>query len=517
MQALPPTEVFVVVASSPRGLSSAEAAARLARGGRNELPRPPGRSPVRQFLAQFSDLFAVTLLAAAGITLLAYGLGRPRDIGNLQLAVAILAVVLINAAIGFGQEYTAERTAQALQAMVPHRARVIRDGERIEVPTADLVVGDLVVLEAGDAVSADCRVVEAHDLAVNNMALTGESDPARRTADPIVAGIARLDARNAVWMGTTVAGGTGKAVVTATGPATEFGRIFRLTAGASADRSPLQRQVAIMARLVAAVAFALGVLLFVIRLPAADSVVGTFVFALGVMVALVPEGLPATLSVALAIGVRRMARRHALIKKLVAVETLGSTTVICTDKTGTLTKAEMTVQSIWTPAGMHQVTGVGYAPDGTVQDAESARELLRVAALCCDARLLPPTAGDGWRVLGDTTEGALLTAAAKAGLDLDAERAAAPRVGEFPFDSVRKLMTTLHRRNGRTWAFVKGAPQELLARCAHVRAGAATVVLDQAAFARVLAANDEMARSGLRVLAVAVREVSGGRIGQADA
>jgi calcium-translocating P-type ATPase len=270
---------------------------------------------------------------------------------------------------------------------------------------------------------------------------------------------------------------------------------------------------------VAAVAFALGVLLFLIRLPAGDSVVGTFVFALGVMVALVPEGLPATLSVALAIGVRRMARRHALIKKLVAVETLGSTTVICTDKTGTLTKAEMTVQSIWTPAGMHQVTGAGYAPDGTVQDAESVRELLRVAALCCDARLLPPTAGDGWRVLGDTTEGALLTAAAKAGLDLDAERAAAPRVGEFPFDSVRKLMSTVHAvRDGDGYhAYAKGAPQELLGRCAHIDWKGEQRPLTDELRAAVVAANDELASQGLRVLAVASGPVPGPHPAQDEA
>lgn len=333
MQALAPGSVLSKLGSSAPGLPGVEAAARLARDGLNELPPPRRRSPVLQFLAQFTDLFAVVLLVAAGITYVAYLLGDPRDPGNLQLAVAILAVVLINAMIGFGQEYMAERTAEALQAMVPHRAGVIRDGVRQEVPAAELVAGDVVVLEAGDAVSADCRVVEAHDLAVNNMALTGESDPARRTADAVAANIPRLEARNLVWMGTSVTAGTAKAVVTATGQATEFGRIFWLTAETAAERSPLQREIAIMARRVAFAAFALGVLLFAVRLPEGEPLVQTFLFALGVMVACVPEGLPATLSVALAIGVRRMARRQALIKKLVAVETLGSTTVICTDKT----------------------------------------------------------------------------------------------------------------------------------------------------------------------------------------
>jgi Ca2+-transporting ATPase len=516
VQRLVPDEAVAAVGSSPRGLSSAEAMARLTAQGRNELPAPHGRSMVLRFVAQFTDLFAVMLIAAAGLTSLAYLLGEPPDAGNLQLAVAILAVVLLNAVIGFGQEYMAERTAEALRAMVPHRARVIRDGERVEVPAAELVTGDVVVLEAGDAVSADGRVIEAHELSVNNMALTGESTPARRTADPVAADTVALEAHNLIWMGTTVTTGTGKAVVTGTGVATEFGRIYRLTAGTSTDRSPLQRQTANMARRVAFAAFALGALLFAIRLPVGDPLVETFVFALGVMVACVPEGLPATMSVALAIGVRRMAKRHALVKKLVAVETLGSTTVICTDKTGTLTKAEMTVQAIWADGRTHPVTGVGYAPDGEVRDPEAVRELLRVAALCCDARLLPPRDGHGWGILGDTTEGALLTAAAKAGLNLAAEQAAAPRVGEFPFDSTRKLMTTLHEHDGRTWAFVKGAPLELLARCTHLRTGQGTVALDDAARREVLAANDDMARSALRVLAVAVRELDGTGAGQRE-
>jgi calcium-translocating P-type ATPase len=517
VQALVPPEVFTTLASSPRGLSAAEAVARLAVQGRNELPHPRTRSSARRFLTQFTDLFAVVLLVAAGLTFLAYLLGEPRDAGNLQLTIAILSVVLLNAAIGFGQEYMAERTAEALRAMVPHRVRVVRDGEHVEVSAADLVSGDVVLLEAGDAVPADGRVVDAHELAVNNMALTGESAPAERTAEPVSAEVARLEARNLVWMGTTVAAGTGKVVVTGTGIATEFGRIYRLTAETSSDLSPLQRQIALMARRVAAAAFALGAVLFAVRLPVGDPLVETFVFALGVMVALVPEGLPATLSVALAIGVRRMARRHALVKKLVAVETLGSTTVICTDKTGTLTKAEMTVQAVWADGRAHQVTGVGYAPDGAVEDPEPVRDMLRVAALCCDARLLPPANRQGWRVLGDTTEGALLTVAAKAGLDVAAEREAAPRAGEFPFDSARKLMTTLHTRDGRTWAYVKGAPLELLARCTHVRTGTGTTALDDVARRHVLAANDTMARSALRVLAVAVREVDGPRAGQEQA
>ncbi|MET0494837.1 MAG: cation-transporting P-type ATPase [Actinoplanes sp.] len=490
-----------------RGLSAAEASARLTRDGPNELPVARGPSMLRRFAAQFTDLFAVMLLVAAVITLIAYELGRPRDSGNLQLAVAILAVVLLNAVIGFGQEFAAERTAEALRAMVPHRTRVLRDGDRVDVPAASVVTGDVLVLEAGDAVPADARVVEAHGLTVNNAALTGESDPARRTADPVGAEVAPSDAGNLVWMGTTVLAGTARAVVVATAKDTEFGRIYQLTAQTKTEHSPLQRQVASMARRVAAGAFCLGALVFAIRLPLGGPVVTSFVFALGVMVALVPEGLPATMSVALAVGVRRMAARKALIKKLVAVETLGSTTVICTDKTGTLTKAEMTVQAVWVPDRVHPVAGAGYEPAGTVDDPAPLLETLRAAILCNDARLLPPEAGAGWHVLGDTTEGALLVVAAKAGVDLAAEQLRAPRINEFPFDADRKLMTTLHRVDGAVVAYVKGSPQELLARCTRIQGPAGVGTLDPAMRARAVAVTDAMSRDALRVLAIAYRPV----------
>ncbi|HET9383132.1 MAG TPA: cation-transporting P-type ATPase [Streptomyces sp.] len=513
---LPAGEVFDALDSSPRGLSAERARAGLERHGPNEMPHAR-RPPVwRQLGAQFTDLFAVVLLVASGITFLAYGLEEHGDVGTLQLAVAILGVVLLNAAIGFAQEYSAERTAQALEAMVPRACRVLRDGRRLEVPAQDLVPGDVVLLEAGDAVPADCRAVEAHELRVNNAPLTGESNAVGRTADPVPAG-PPLEARNFLFMGTDVVAGSGRAVVHATGAATEFGRIYRLAAAAPRQRTPLQHQVASMARRVAGAALATGALVFAVRLPTGESAVGLFVFALGVMVALVPEGLPATLSVSLAIGVRRMARHHALIKQLLAVEALGSTTVVCTDKTGTLTQAEMTVTRVWAGGATHAVTGVGYAPDGEVAAPPPVRELLRVAGLCCNARLVPPEDTRRWRVLGDTTEGALLVAAAKAGLDPHAEEEAAPRVTEFPFDSDRKLMTTVHRTGPRYEACVKGAPAELLARCTEALWQGGGAPLTEQGRAAVLAAGDALASQGLRVLAVARRELDGPRPAQAEA
>ncbi len=514
---LPAGEVFSALGTSRRGLPTAQAQDRLEKYGANELPRAGRRAVWRQLGAQFTDLFAVVLIVASGITFLAYALEHPRDIGTFQLAVAILGVVVLNAAIGFAQEYSAERTAQALEAMVPHTCRVLRGGERLELPARELVPGDVVVLEAGDAVSADCRVVEAHELAVNNAPLTGESNAVGRTADPVATG-PPLEARNCVFMGTDVVAGSGRAVVFATGAATEFGRIYRLAAAAPRQKTPLQLQVASMARRVAGAALAIGALMFAVRLPTGESAVTLFVFALGVMVALVPEGLPATLSVSLAIGVRRMARRHALIKQLLAVEALGSTTVVCTDKTGTLTQAEMTVTQVWAGGAPHPVSGVGYEPSGEVADAAPVRELLRVAGLCCNARLVPPTGPrEHWRVLGDTTEGALLVVAAKAGLDLGAEEAAAPRVTEFPFDSGRKLMTTVHKTGAGYQACVKGAPGELLARCTDVEWDGRRGLLTGSDRAAVVAAGDALASQGLRVLAVARRELDGPRPAQEEA
>jgi P-type Ca2+ transporter type 2C len=516
VQALPVREALIALGSSTRGLSDAEAAARRERFGANQLPRPRRRRIWRRFAAQFTDLFAVVLLVASGITFLAYAL-QPGDVSNLQLAVAILCVVVLNAVIGFAQEYSAERTAETLQEMVPHTCRLLRAGERREVSAGELVPGDVVLLEAGDAVPADCRVIEAHELAVNNAALTGESEPVGRSTDPVAGGTPLLQARNCVFMGTVVAAGAGKAVVAATAAATEFGRIFRLADEAPQQKTPLQRQVATMARRVGVVALVIGAGVFAVRAPSGQPLVESFVFALGVMVALVPEGLPATLSVSLAIGVRRMARRHALVKRLLAVEALGSTTVICTDKTGTLTKAEMTVTQVWADGGLHAVSGVGYRPAGEVTDPGPVRPLLRAAALCSNARLVPPSGQDGWRVLGDTTEGALLVAAAKAGLDLAAEEAKAARVAEFPFDSTRKLMSTVNHADGSYVAYVKGAPAELLARCTRIGGDGDGRPLTGQLRSAVMAAGDEMAARGFRVLAAARRRVENPRVARDDA
>lgn len=516
-QELDISEALAALGSSRRGLEESEAARRRAEVGPNTLPSLHRRSVAAELAAQLTNMFAIVLIVAAALTLLTYLLTTPRNPANLELTFGILGVVVLNALIGFIQEHSAERTAEALQAMVPRTARVLRAGELTEVGADELVPGDVVVLDAGDAVSADCRVIEAHGLSVEMAALTGESQPVTRTNDPVAAATDLLEARNCVFMGTSVANGAGKAVVFATGLHTEFGRIYRLTAEMPPEQSPLQKQVNEMARRVAAVAIGAGSIVFGLRVLNGNAAALSFVFALGVMVALVPEGLPATLSVSLAIGVRRMARRNALIKRLAAVEALGSTTVICTDKTGTLTKAEMTLQQIYASGHVHAVSGVGYAPEGAVEDAAEVADLLRIGALCCDARLVPPAAGTGWHVLGDTTEGAILVAAEKAGIDLGAELARTPRVGIFPFDPDRKLMTTLHRVGPAVEAYVKGSPQAVLERSTEIMTQGERVPLDDEQRQSIVAANDAMASQALRVLAIATRTVSSDRVGQDEA
>ena len=435
-----PAEVFGALESSAQGLTAATAASRLAALGPNEL-RAAKRPPViGKVLAQVTNLFALVLLGASVITFASYLIQSPRDTGSLELAVAILAVVLLNGANGFFQEYSAEKTSEALQALVPHTARVRRDGALGDIPARGIVRGDVFVLEAGDDICCDGRLVEAHELTVDDVALTGESAPVHRTAEAVPTGTATMDAANLVFMGTSVVTGTATAVAFATGTGTQFGQIYQMTAQVTEVASPLQRNVNRMAKQVSVVAVALAALVFGLRTATTSAgLVDSFVFALGVMVALVPEGLPATLSVSLAIAVRRMATRHALIKRLAAVETLGSTTVICTDKTGTLTKAEMTVTTLWESGRRHPVSGAGYEPEGSISDPAQVTELLQAGAQCCDARLLAPDRAHhlDWRILGDTTEGAIIVAAAKAGIDVAAAGTAAPRIGEFPFDHER--------------------------------------------------------------------------------
>jgi len=510
-------EVYASLHTSAQGLSHDEAARRLQQYGPNTLPTKVGKPAIYGLVAQLTTLFAIMLEVGALLTLIASLLshGSSRS-DNIHVTAAIIGVVVLNAVIGFLQEFRAQKATEALQKLVPQNARVVRDGEIAVIPATNLVPGDVIALEEGDSISADARLVRQYEMSTINIALTGESDAVRKTADPIVQeDVTVVNMPNLVFMGTTVASGTGRAVVFATGLQTQFGRIYTLTAGVPEEKSPLQREIDTMARTVSTIAMVFGVLLFFMGRVLGLAWVGALLFALGVMVALVPEGLPATLSVALAVGVQRMARLNALIKRLSGVETLGSTNVICTDKTGTLTQAEMTVKLMYADGETVEVTGAGYEPTGDFvvggtplpTDQAHARfaELLRAMTFCNDAKLVPPRDNKGWAIIGDPTEGSLLVAARKVGFDLSAELATEPKIYELPFDSQRKRMSVVHARDEGQIAFVKGAPSETLPLCTQALLHGRVVPMTDEMRADLVARNDAMAKQALRVLAVCER------------
>jgi P-type Ca2+ transporter type 2C len=512
-------EVLPALQTDVRGLTGDEAARRLETYGRNVLPPRVGRPIYFKFLDQFTSLFAIMLEVAAVLVFIAAMLstGESRQ-DNINVTIAIIAVVILNATIGFFQEYRAEKATEALQKLVPANAKVVREGEVTIVPAAELVPGDVIQLEEGDSISADARLIRQYEMATNNIALTGESDAVRKTADAILdEDLATINMPNLVFMGTSVSSGTGKAVVFATGLETEFGKIFQLTAGVSEEKSPLMREIDAMARTVSTIALVCGLALFFMGRVLGLGWVETLLFALGVMVALVPEGLPATLSVALSVGVQRMARVHALIKNLAGVETLGCTNVICTDKTGTLTKAEMTVKEILAGDTIVEVTGAGYEPVGdfvvgdmSLPKDEARRRLehlLRAMTFANDAKVLEPSDDQSWRVIGDPTEGCLLVAARKVGFELEEELMARPKIYELPFESVRKRMSVVHVEDDGQKAYVKGAPSEAIPNCTRIRLDGRVVPMTDELRERVVAENDAMSRRALRVLAVAEREL----------
>ncbi|MCC7045587.1 MAG: HAD-IC family P-type ATPase [Alphaproteobacteria bacterium] len=491
--------------SSPAGLARDEAARRLSLHGENRLPEPVRPPAWRRFLAQFHNVLIYVLLASAAVTT---WLGHAADTG------VILGVVLLNAVIGYVQEGKAQRAIDAVRAMLSLHAIALRDGRKGELDAALLVPGDVVFLQAGDKVPADLRLLHGKGLRMDEAALTGESVPVEKSADPVPVE-APLGERGAMaYAGTVVAAGQGSGLVVVTGLRTEIGRVSKLLAETAALETPLIRQIDVMGRWLtvailglSAATFAIGTLLR--GLPAADM----FMAAVAMTVAAIPEGLPAIITIALAIGVERMARRNAIIRRLPAVETLGSVTTICTDKTGTLTRNELTVRAIVTADARFDVTGTGYAPDGALSrdgEAPGARPdpvvtaFLAAGALCNDAAL--GQSGGTWQVAGDPTEGALLVAAVKAGIDPRALAAAHPRLDEIPFDAAHRFMATLHANGHADGAIhLKGAPEAVLERCARERAASGERPIDRPAWRRAI---DEAAARGMRVLAIASKRAA---------
>ena len=482
--------------SAPEGLPAAEVVRRRAEFGPNVLERARGDGPWQLLLRQIHNPLIYVLLASAALAML---MGKGLD------GVVVLGVVVLNTVIGFVQEYRAGRAIEALSEMVPDTATVVRGGTRATVPAAELVPGDIVLLQSGDKVPADLRLLAVRALQVEEAALTGESVPVGKGTDPVAAGAVVGDRTNMVFSGTLVTYGTATAVVVATGGATELGRVSAMLREATHLETPLTRQMAAVGKWLTIGILAVAVLLLVVGLARGFHWTEAKLAAITLAVAAIPEGLPAIITIALAIGVRRMAARRAIVRRLPAVETLGSTTVICSDKTGTLTRNEMTVQALWTPDGEYRVTGVGYRPQGELLKGEvvqaqlspAVRTLLRDAALCSDAEL---RATDGaCTLVGDPTEGALVVVAEKLGLGVADERRKFPRVDAIPFESEHQYMATLHNTpEGPQRIVLKGAPEVVLKRC--VRCGGGP--LDAAA---VLHEVERLAGHGMRVLAVAAR------------
>jgi Ca2+-transporting ATPase len=472
------------------GLSSVEAQARLEQFGPNLLAEAARPHWLARFARNFTYFFALLLWAGAGLAWL----------GDLpQLSVAIVAVIVVNAVFSFVQEYRAERAIEALRRILPQRASVRRDGRPREIEAQEVVPGDVLLLSAGDRIAADGELVADVELRIDMSALTGESRPVRRHRITVAEAGEAAAAPNLVFGGTYVVAGTGEARVTATGMRTELGRIAELTQRAERRPSPLELEMGRVTRLVAILAVSIGAAFFLVAGLLGMSINDRFVFAIGVIVALVPEGLLPTVTLSLALATQRMARRNAIVRRLSSVETLGATNVICTDKTGTLTANQMTVRRIWMPGLELEVGGVGYAPAGAVRirhgtpDQSAVEELARAGALCNDATL--EEREDGWHVIGDPTEGALLTLARKVGLDPAREAYRLPRRAEIPFDSARKRMTTVHDTPKGLTAYLKGAPGLLISRS----------TLDERGRAEALAAAETLARDSLRVLAIARR------------
>ncbi len=478
-----------------RGLDAAQVVPRLAEVGPNALVERDQPGPWLTFVRQFANTMTVVLALAGLVTLL---------IGDITDTVVIGVIVLLNAVIGFVQEYRAEQAMAALKQLTTGTARVVRDGHLVDVLAPEVVPGDLVELAAGDVVPADLRLVDVHGLRVDEATLTGESEPTAKSSDvltisnPMVA-----DRHNMAFKGTATTYGRARGIVVATGMATELGQIAALLQAHDVAATPLQRRLASLGRRMAATAIVVCAVVFGAGMARGETAEDMFLTAVSLAVAAIPEGLPAIVTVALALGARRMAERHAVIRRLPAVETLGSVTVICSDKTGTLTENRMMVERVWTPAGLYTVSGNGYAPDGEVSGPgdpasdDSLARLAEVAAACNDAALHPPEHDIAdWTITGDPTEGALVALAAKLGVERPDLERRFPRAAEIAFDADRRRMTTVHHRDGSWWIAVKGA-LDGVAPLLHASDRPLVEELERQA--------DVLADQGYRVLAVAER------------
>jgi Ca2+-transporting ATPase len=497
--------------TDPVGLTEKEVEDRLEKYGPNELQERKGTSAFQIFLSQFKDIFVIMLLIAMAISFAtAYYEGESQTD-----TMTITAIVVLNAVVGFVQEYRSEKAMEAMRKLTAPKARLMRDGREVMVSAKDVVPGDIVLLEAGDRVPADCRLIEIVDLRTSEAVLTGESTQVDKKIDAVAEAAPVAERKNMIFMATHVTYGRGKAVVTSTGMETEFGKIAEMVQTVETMETPLKRKLESFAKKLGIIIVFACAVIFALEIldPArAGDLLDSFITAVALAVSAVPEGLPAVVTISLALGARELAKRNAIIRRLASAETLGATTIICSDKTGTLTKGEMTARKIYTNDKIFEVTGVGYEAKGEFLlngEPVNAKEdvdlnlLLGASAVCTNASY------DGETILGDTTEGALIVAAAKAGMTKDSLEKKYPRVHEIPFTSERKRMTTVHKMSeDKVLAFMKGAPEVVLNRCAKIAKNGEATKLGKKEKDKILQTNSEMAKNALRVLGVAFKELT---------
>jgi len=496
--------VKTLAGNAKNGLSTAEAERRFAESGPNELQSANRISPWAMLLEQFKNVLIIILLIATALSAF---------LGHGIEAIAIAVIVLFAVVLGFVQEYRAERAIEALRQMAAPTATTVRDGKETEIPARDLVPGDVVILRSGNKIPADLRLLEAINLQVDEAALTGESVPVEKKTDPI--GNPELglgDRVNMAFAGTAVTYGRGRAVVVATGMNTEFGKIAKMLQSVESRKTPLQENLDKVGSMLARAAFVVVAIIVLLGLFRGQPFIEMLIFGIALAVAVVPEALPAVVTISLAIGLQRMAKRHALVRRLPAVETLGSTSVICSDKTGTLTKDEMTAKKIFAGDQVLDITGTGYEPAGKflinnseVEPSGTVMLLLQAATLASDTNIFRNKEDGRWHVKGDPTEGAFVVAAAKAGIEKTSLDAQFPRENEIPFSSETKRMTTIHNVSGRMTAYSKGAFEVILESCSKYMTDSGETAITPAAKDRILQTARKMGIEALRVLAVSYK------------
>jgi len=497
-------EAFKTLNAKVTGLTQEEVQTRLSQYGTNELRKEKRASPLRLFVEQFKDILIIILLVATGLSLY---------LGEIIDAVVIIAIVFACAILGFVEEYRSEKALEALKKMTAPVGTVLRDGREIKVPTSEIVPGDIILLYTGDKVPADSRLIEAFNLKTDEAPLTGESTPVNKDVNPLPQDAPLNDRRNTVFTGTIVVYGRGKALVTSTGMNTEFGKIAKMVQMTGEEQTPLEKRMGSVGKWIGMLSITVCLIVATIGVIEGRNLLDMILWGVSLAVAAVPEALPAIVTGALAVGMYRMAKVNTIVRRLPAVETLGSTSVICSDKTGTMTKGEMTVQRIYVDRKHIKVSGIGYEPEGDFihenkkidPTQEELVMLLKAAALCNDAKV--EKEGEKWIVKGDPTEGALIVTSAKAGLLKEELEKETPRIGEIPFSSERKRMTTIHPASGKKIAYVKGAPELILERCKKIYADGKIRIITAEERTEILKVQEAMAIQALRNLGFAFKEL----------